>query len=370
MRVAIIGTPWVPVPPPAYGGTETVLDGLIGGLVASGHEVAYAGHPESALPTEILAPLDADVVGQMGNTASELAHVVQAYELAIAWGAEVIHDQTLLGGLSGPADVPVVVTNHGPFDGLTIPVFERIARRCAVVAISEAQAESGPSVPITAVVHHGLDVSSWPAGDGDGEYLVFLGRMHPSKGPERAIALARAAGVPLVLAAKMREPEEISYFNERVRPLLHADADFVGEADNTMKRELLGGARALLNPIAWSEPFGMVMLEALACGTPVIASPLGAAPEIVAQGVNGYLCSTPSEFVDAISAVSSLDRTRCRRFAAQNFAVERMVEGYVAVYEALVESRTSTVPLSRVRRNVARQTISAVNRTSLMTTTW
>jgi len=335
MRIAVIGPPWVPVPPPAYGGTEAVLDGLVRGLVAAGHEVAFAGHPDSGLPVPLLGALPVEDIGEVGQTACELAHVALAYERAAAWGAEVIHDHTVLGSLVGDPKVPVVVTNHGRFDSLSTPIFERIARRSAVVAVSHAQAASAPSVPITSVVHHGLDTSTWPCGDGRGDHVAFLGRMHPDKGPHRAIHLARQAGVPLVIAAKMREPAEVAFFNEVVRPLLHGDVHFVGEADASAKRALLAGARALLNPISWPEPFGMVMVEALACGTPVIAAPLGAAPEIVEPGVNGFLCTSAAEFVEAIDATRRLDRAACRTTVATRFTVEQMVDGYLAVFDDL-----------------------------------
>jgi glycosyltransferase involved in cell wall biosynthesis len=336
VRVAIIGSPWIAVPPVGYGGTEAVLDGLVRGLADAGHEVAFVGHPDSSVPVHVISCLQGDQIGTIGETVCEAAHVAIAYDQAVSWGADVIHDHTLLGGLLNHTSTPVIVTNHGPFSKLTTPVYERIARRAAVVAISHDQAASAPSVPVTAVVHHGIDVSGWPVGSGDGDYLLFLGRMHPTKGVHRAIDLARAAGVPLVLAAKMQESAEFAYFEEEVRPRLHGDAHFVGEADAETKRRLLAGARALLNPISWAEPFGMVMVEALACGTPVLVPPVGAAVEIVDDGVTGFLCPTPRSFLSAIDAVGSLDRGRCRAVVAERFPVSRMVAGYERLYDAAV----------------------------------
>jgi glycosyltransferase involved in cell wall biosynthesis len=286
-----------------------------------------------------MSPLREADVGLIGQTACELAHVVLGYEHAEAWGADLIHEHTLLGPSVGRPSVPVVVTNHGPFDALTIPIFERVARRAAVVAISHAQAATAPTVPISAVVHHGLNLEEWPFGTG-GDYLLFLGRMTADKGPHRAIRLAREAGVPLVIAAKMREPAEVAFFESEVRPLLHGDAHFVGEADRCTKRRLLAGARALLNPIAWPEPFGLVMIEALACGTPVIAPPMGAAPEIVEPGVNGSLYRTAAEAVATIDAAPELDRALCRASVGERFSVERMVDGYVELFERLVAAAT------------------------------
>jgi glycosyltransferase involved in cell wall biosynthesis len=171
--------------------------------------------------------------------------------------------------------------------------------------------------------------------------------MHPDKGPHRAIALAREAGVPLVLAAKLRERREIDFFEQQVRPLLHEDAHFVGEADADAKRQLLAGARALLNPISWPEPFGMVMVEALACGTPVITSPIGAAPEIVEDGVTGFVCGTPRAMRGAIEAADQIDRQRCRDAVADRFSSDRMVRDYVDVYRAAItDSRRRAEPVS------------------------
>ena len=342
LRVAVIGSPWVPVPPTAYGGTEAVLDGLINGLLSAGHEVAYAGHADSRVAAQPLGSLDPDDVGPIGHTPTELAHVLAAYEQASAWDADVIHDHTMLGATCVRSAIPVVVTNHGPFDSLTTPVFEHIARHAAVVAISRAQASSCRTVPITAIVHHGLDVSSWPMGAG-GEYLLFLGRMNPDKGPHRAIALAREAGVPLVLAAKMREEAERQFFDAEVRPRLHPDAHFVGEADATTKRSLLAGAKALLNPIEWPEPFGMVMIESLACGTPVICPPHGAAPEIVDHGVTGYLVDSTTAALEAIDAVETLDRAACRDAVVERFTIDAMVDRYIDVYQAVRRPRLELV---------------------------
>ncbi len=345
MRIAIIGSPWVPVPPTAYGGTEAVLHGLVEGLLAEGHDVAYAGHPDSSVAAAPLAGLDPRHIGPIGHTASELGHVMLAYERAAAWGADVIHDHTLVGPLLRSRSAPVVVTAHGPFDAVTTPVFRRFSKRCLVVAISHAQAASAGDVPVAGVVHHGLDVGTFPFGRG-GDYLVFLGRMSPDKGAHRAIALARDAGVPLVLAAKMHEQAEREYFDQQVRPLLHDGARFVGEADTAMKHCLLAGARALLNPIEWPEPFGMVMIEALACGTPVISTPCGAAPEIVEHGRTGFLAATPAEVAAAIDAVGRLDRVACRESVADRFSIERMVRGYLDIYRRAIDGRRAAEPLS------------------------
>ena len=182
--------------------------------------------------------------------------------------------------------MPVVTTNHQPFSRTYNAVYGAALPRVLLVAISHSHASSTP-LAVDAVVHHGLDVADYPFGSGDGGYVALLGRMTENKGVHRAIAIARAAGVPLKIAAKMREPHEREYFEKFVEPHLGDDVQYLGEVDAAGKRELLASASALLNPISWREPFGMAMLESLACGTPVVGSPQGAAPEIVEHGRGG-----------------------------------------------------------------------------------
>jgi glycosyltransferase involved in cell wall biosynthesis len=186
---------------------------------------------------------------------------------------------------------------------------------------------------VDAVVHHGIDVDDYPFGAGDGGYVALLGRMAENKGVHRAIAVAKAVGIKLKIAAKMREPREHAYFDEFVRPHLGEDVVYLGEVDAEGKRELLASAAALLNPISWREPFGMAMLEALACGTPVVGCPQGAAPEIVEHGLTGFLGDSDAELINGLRSIGQIDRLVCREEARRRFSVERMVEGYVQVYE-------------------------------------
>jgi glycosyltransferase involved in cell wall biosynthesis len=189
------------------------------------------------------------------------------------------------------------------------------------------------------VIHHGVDASAFPFGDGGGdehgEYFLFLGRMAPDKGPHRAIEVARKAGVRLLLAAKMREQWEHSYFNEQVAPMLGADAVYLGEVPHERKLELLAQAKGLMFPIRWNEPFGMVMLESMACGTPVLAFPEGAVPEVVEDGKTGFLCEDEASMVDASSRIDDLDRSACRAAVEGYFSTRRMVSDHIDLYETL-----------------------------------
>jgi glycosyltransferase involved in cell wall biosynthesis len=354
MRIGLIAPPGVPVPPPAYGGTESVIDRLARGLVRAGHEVLLAAAANSSCPVPRVRGSDeaAETAPVCADTVTELRHVIRSY--AAMTGVDVIHDHTLTGPHYGhpPAHLPVVTTAHGPFNATLAPVY-RAMRGVAVLAISYHQAATAEGVPLAGVIHHGLDVGSVPEGRGNGGYASFLGRMSPEKGPREAALAARAAGVPLRMAAKLREPAERQYFDAKVKPLLCSDVEFLGELGYAEKMQLLGGSFALVNPMQWAEPFGLVMIEALATGTPVVATPVGSAPELVDDGVTGYLRPSIPALAAALLDASQLDRATCRAVAARRFSSERMVAEHVRIYEELVSGPTPCYrPVSRARVRV------------------
>lgn len=337
MQIGIISTPWVPVPPPAYGGLEAVVDRLARGLVHAGHEVLLAAPANSRCPvpqvaeTEEVEP-DAPI---SGDAITELSHVARAY--AAMSGMDIIHDHTIAGPLyrHRPA-VPVVTTNHGPFEPRPNLLFQRMQHDTTIIAISHHQASTAEGVHISRVIYHGLDVDSVPVGAGDGGYFAFLGRMTADKGPSQAIEVARLAGIPLRIAAKMREDAEYEYYHAEVEPLLGDGVEYVGEMDEAGKFQLLGGAAALLNPIQWSEPFGLVMIEALACGTPVIATSAGSVPEIVEDGRTGFIRDAPEDLARCLLGADELDRAACREAAETRFSTARMVADHLDLYAELV----------------------------------
>jgi glycosyltransferase involved in cell wall biosynthesis len=339
MKVGLIASPWVPVPPPGYGGTEAVIDVLARGLQDQGDDVLLVATGDSTCRVPRTWSCERALGTAAMTVAAEARHVVHAYE-ALA-GCDVIHDHTLLGPLyaASVTDTPVVTTSHGPFTDELRLTYASIAARVAVVAISHHQRSSAPEVDVSTVIHHGMEVDAVPFGQGDGGYAVFLGRMSADKGADRAIRVARAAGVPLLLAAKMREPEEQRYFHDVVEPLLSEDAVYIGEVGGVAKQQLLGNAVALINPIRWPEPFGLVMIEALATGTPVIAFPEGAAPEIVDHGVTGFLCTDEDDMACSLSRVSEIRRPTCRSAAALRFSADRMVADHRALYRSLVSDQ-------------------------------
>jgi glycosyltransferase involved in cell wall biosynthesis len=348
MRIGLIAPPGIPVPPPAYGGTESIVDRLARGLVRAGHEVLLAAAANSTCPVPRVAGTDEAAEGGpvCADSVGELLHVIRSY--AAMTDVDIVHDHTLTGPLYRNPAVgrPVVTTAHGPFDA-TLGSIYRAMSGVAILAISHHQAATAGGIPLAGVIHHGLDVESVPVGRGNGGYASFLGRMCPDKGPREAALIARAAGVPLRMAAKLREPAEREYFDAEVRPLLCSDVEFLGELTCAEKLELLGGSFALVNPIRWPEPFGLVMIEALATGTPVVATPVATAPEIVDDGVTGFLRAGTHPLAAALLEAPRLDRAACRAVAAGRFSSRRMVAEHVRLYQELLAGPGSAPPADR-----------------------
>ncbi len=355
MRIGLIAPPWVPVPPPAYGGTEAVVDRLARGLLGAGHDVLLAAPGDSTCPVPIVSPIERAATGEMGQSEVELAYVLGAY--AAMTDVDLVHDHTLAGPVCGrlPSRIPLVATSHGPLDGRFAGIYRAAARRARIVAISAHQASTARGFAIARVIHHGLDVECVPVGAGDGDYVLFIGRMSADKGAREALLTAHDAGVRLLIAAKLQAPDEHAYFTEQVEPRLGPGAEFVGEIDAARRFELMGGARALLSPIQWNEPFGLVMIEALACGTPVVATPYGSVPELIDDGVTGFLRNTHDGLVAALTEVDSLDRAACRRSAEERFTSGRMVAEHIRLYEDLLREPSPVTNSSELRAPLPRQ---------------
>jgi glycosyltransferase involved in cell wall biosynthesis len=341
MRIGVIAPPWAPIPPVLYGGIEVVVDHLATGFQAAGHEVLLFTTGEATADVPRRFVLEQAEGSRIGYAAPELRHVLAAYDAMREWGADVVHDHTLLGpaiaAARGDRDGgPLVVTTaHNGFGPELLELYRRIATAVPIIAISHAQRRHVPDLPIARVIHHGVDPARFPVGKGDGGYCLFLGRMSPDKGPHRAMEAAYKAGVPLIMCAKMRDPWEFDYFDSHVRPYLNEDIQYLGEVPHERKLELLAGASALLFPIRWNEPFGMVMIEALACGTPVLAFPEGAVPEVIEDGRTGFLCRDVADMAEAITRVGELDRGACRRAVEGYFSTERMVREHLELFASL-----------------------------------
>ena len=329
------------MPPPLYGGIELVVDELARGFQAAGHDVVLFTTGDSTCPVERRWKLPESEGQRIGAAVPELRHAVAAYESLT--DCDIIHDHTLVGPLLASerqGGIPVVTTVHGPFNEDLVDLYAAMKGRIPIIAISEAQRRAAPQIPIARVILHGIDASQFPvgggAGDGDGAYCLFLGRMAADKGAHRAIEVARRAGMRVLLAAKMREPWEVQYFTEMVEPLLGEDAIYLGEVPHETKLTLLEDASCLLFPIRWNEPFGLVMLEAMASGTPVLAFPEGAAPEVVQDGVTGFICADEEEMVAALGKLAQIKRADCRAAVEGYFSTRRMVEDHLALFEQVV----------------------------------
>ena len=341
MRIGLIAPPWVPVPPPAYGGTELVIDNLARGLKELGHDVSLftVGESTCPVPKEYLFR---EPPVPIGLAVAESTHVLAAYDAMS--DVDLIHDHTLIGpliagsrGMTGGRRPPVVTTNHGPFTDQTRRIWRQTARNSSIICISHSQARASGDVPVSAVIHHGIDLDVHQPGAGEGDYVMFIGRMSADKGVHHAVQIARRAGRRLIMATKMREAGELEYFNRAVRPLLTVDDEAPTEMPLRRRLALLQDAAALLNPITWREPFGLVMAEALASGTPVLAFPNGAAPEIVDPGRTGFLCRDEDEMVEAVDRVKEIDRDQCRTAAERRFSLQRMAREHERFYRRVLD---------------------------------
>jgi glycosyltransferase involved in cell wall biosynthesis len=336
MRIGLIAGPWYPIPPAAYGGIELVVDALARGFTRAGHEVLLAAAAESTCPVPQLPGMRVSEPDLVGFTSSELSHVINAYA-GMDGMVDLVHDHTLAGPLyrGRPEGLPVVTTIHSDLTPSFAAIYGAAATDTTLIAISRSQVSSALADRVAAIIPHGMEVAAVPVGHGQGGYACFLGRMCPDKGVVEAIRVAQLAGVPLRIAAKMREPAEMQYYRDVVKPLQGPDVEFLGEVGGADKYQLLGEAIALLNPIQWMEPFGLVMIEAMATGTPVVATPMGSAPEIVDDGVSGYLASSLEDLAGLLPRAGNLDRRTVRAQAEDRFSTERMVNAHLDLYARL-----------------------------------
>ncbi len=339
VRVAIVSPVWFPVPPTGYGGIEWVVSLLADGLVDAGHDVALFASGDSRTKAELRAVYERAPSEWIGNTFWELRHFMYALDSADEF--DILHDHTGLLGLTltGLSRTPAVHTVHGPMNGEPGELYATVCRlnpAAKLISLSLNQRKPRPDLPWLANCPNALDFSLYPGTAHRGDYLCFLGRMSVEKGCHRAIAVARAAGLPLKIAGKNREPLERQYFDEFVAPHLDDQIEYLGEVNHGEKVELLGNARATLFPIQWEEPFGLVMIESMACGTPVIATRWGAVEEVIEDGVNGAIVDHYRDMPAALERTDALDPAAIRSSVEERFAPERMVRDYLAAYEAAV----------------------------------
>jgi glycosyltransferase involved in cell wall biosynthesis len=339
LRIAMLAPPWIPVPPPGYGGIEYVVALLCDALVELEHEVELFCAPGSSSRAYVHPLLDRPHPDSIERALFESDHTGRAFRAIDAVAADgrpfdVVHDHsgyTALA-LADRLETPLIHTVHGPFDQDTNPYYAVNGHNGAVACISRAQADLAPDSGIVdAVVHNPIDVDNWPVGYDKDDYLLWVGRMVAEKGPQRAIRVAKAVGRRLILAGPV-QPRQERFFATEIQP--HIDGTqiiYAGEVGGARKQRLFADAYAFLMPIRWAEPFGMVMVEAMAGGTPVLAFPEGAAPEVVEHGVSGFLVDDEDEMAAMVNKAGRLDPLQVRR-SAERFAPDRIASGYEEVY--------------------------------------
>ncbi|MBX3327689.1 MAG: glycosyltransferase family 4 protein [Nitrospira sp.] len=340
MRIAQVSPLWESVPPKLYGGTERIVSYITEELVAMGHDVTLfaSGDSETSAKLEAICPQALRLNTGIFNRDAPLI-MQQERALGVSGNFDIVHSH--LDFLGFPVArrnaVPMVTTLHGRLD---LPELEPVFREfieMPLVSISASQRRPLPWANWAGTIHHGLPRNLYGFHQKSDGYLAFLGRISPEKRPDQAIEIAKRSGIPLKMAAKV-DPADRVYFEAAVEPLLnHPLIEFVGEISDAEKNDFVGNAMALVCPYDWPEPFGLVLIEALACGTPVLAYRRGSIPEIIDHGVTGFVCETVDEMVEAVGQVPLIERRRCRASFDERFTADRMARDYVALYERILE---------------------------------
>jgi glycosyltransferase involved in cell wall biosynthesis len=345
MRIAQVSPLWESVPPKLYGGTERIVSYLTEELVRLGHDVTLFASGDS-LTTARLEPICAHALRLNRGIFNRDAPMTMLMERALGrlGDFDIIHSHLDFLGfpLARRNPTPMVATCHGRLD---LPELQQVFREYTempMVSISDAQRRPVSWASWQATVYHGLPEDLYTFHPKPGTYLAFLGRIAPEKRPDHAIEIAKRVGLPLRIAAKV-DPTDREYFQGEIEPLLsHPLVEYLGEITDAEKNEFLGHAAALVCPYDWPEPFGLVLIEALACGTPVLAYRRGSIPEIIEDHATGFVCEGLDDMATAVQRISEIDRRRCRRAFEQRFSVERMTQDYLRVYELLLGKTRET----------------------------
>ncbi|MEA2333185.1 MAG: hypothetical protein QOH58_3323 [Thermoleophilaceae bacterium] len=347
MKIAMLAPPWLPVPPPGYGGIEQVVQLLSDELVRRGHDVTLFAAPGSRSTAQVRSPLERTHPREMELAIHEADHVAAAFASIDAESEpfDLVHDHCSFNAFAfaDRLDTPLVHTLHGPFNDTTVAFYARHAGRAPVIALSRYQAAHAPEgLDVAGVIGNPIVVGDFPFRAEKEDFLLWIGRLNDDKGPQRAIAAAREAGMPLLLAGPV-QPGEEHFFAREVEPLLGRDrVRYVGEVGED-KLGLYARAAALLMPIRWPEPFGLVMTEAMACGTPVIAFPEGSAPELVLDGETGFVVEDEHAMAEAVGRLDEIDPGRCRSSAKERFDAAPVAEAYERVYASAAQRARSPI---------------------------
>jgi glycosyltransferase involved in cell wall biosynthesis len=351
MRIAQIAPIVERVPPKRYGGTERVVSALTEELVKRGHDVTLFASGDSQTSATLMsvyprALREARLKDLYGLNYLTLLNFGMAYHLQDTF--DIIHDHVMPLSLptANLATTPVIGTMHGPFTGENRKLFQTL-RTPAIVSISNAQAFPAPNIQYLGTVYNGLPLANFPFGDVGEDYLLFVGRISIEKGVHLAIEVAQQLDMRLIIAAKL-ETVDVPYFKEYVEPWLSERIQWVGEVDETERNALMCKALCFLHPVTWREPFGLTLIEAMACGCPVVAMNRGSIPEIIQNGITGYVVEDVEGMISAVEGIGNISREICREHVLTNFSVEKMTDGYEEMYERVLaetpKKRVVTAP--------------------------
>jgi glycosyltransferase involved in cell wall biosynthesis len=339
MKIAQIASLAERVPPKKYGGTERVIHALTEELVRRGHDVTLFASGDSVTSARLVsvypqALRESGIIDPYGKEERLFQNIGVAYARAEEF--DVIHDHTAPFGVptANITPVPVAMTMHGPITEANQALFESLTRP-HLVTISNAQREPAPHLNYIGTVYNGLPLEGCPFSASDDGYLLFVGRISMEKGVHHAIEVVRLLKRRLIIAAKIDNVDR-AYFKEYIEPHISDDIQLVGEVDEPTRNKLMSRASCFLHPVTWPEPFGLTLIEAMACGTPVVAFRKGSIPEIIVHEKTGFVVDTVAEMAEAIQNIERIDRAACRRRALENFNVERMTDGYEEVYRKML----------------------------------
>lgn len=339
MKIAMLAPPWIKIPPAGYGGIEWVVHYLTEELVKRGHDVTLFATGDSTTTAKLEATFDEQMPDRIGETFYDVQHVATC--LRHAGEFDIIHDHSGFAGVAFAdlVDTPMVHTLHGPFTHDICRFYQEFRDSVHYVSISDYQRSCCPGLQHAGTVYNPIDVEGWPyrGREEKEDYLLAFGRLCEDKGFHTAIEVAKRTGEKLVIAGAVQHQSR-DYYETVVKP--HVDGEqikFVGEVSLTEKWNLFSKAKAFLFPIQWPEPFGLVMIEAMAAGTPVIAFPEGSVPEVVADGRSGFLVKDADEMVAALGRLDTVDPAECRRYVQEKFSVSICADGYEKVYRKILE---------------------------------
>jgi glycosyltransferase involved in cell wall biosynthesis len=344
LRIAMLVPPWYELPPSGYGGLELLVTHLVDALVNRGHHVTLFGAgTSSGTGAEFVSTVAEPQHMRLGQGLPELLHVARADRLINDGDFDVVHDHTASGLLAAPhRRVPTVATVHNCPKGELAEYLRSIDPVVALVAISHAQRQVSAGLPWITTIYNGLKLSGPAKSAPSKGPVLWLARFTADKGPDLAIRAAQQAGLPLVLAGKATEPSERGYLEEVIMPMLHPGVELITNPDGNLYRQLLADARSLIMPIRWEEPFGLVMIEAMAAGTPVVALNHGAVPEVVRHGKTGLVLDNPAQLPDALHEVAEIDPMVCAQHVLTTFTADLMARRYERVYRRWAEIGNSS----------------------------